>query len=380
MTSEQTEETQGRLRKLTIHTVSGAISAVGALLVARDTHSWRDALLMSVGLCAALVVVNRWTVGRFSRVALPGLIVTAAVWLVGVLAADVTAPAYGFAVVATISILELPRHRWTVGAGIAAFTVAVLAVKLVVAREDAADVLVQHVFVAACVALGGVVFALLVYAVHDLIGELEKAREREAEVAVMRERVRFAGDLHDIQGHTLHVVKLKLALAKKLLHRDLEQAEQELDEVRALVGDTIAQTKELAYDQRRLNLSAELENAKNLFEAAGIRVRVDREAEVDARAGELLGQVLRETTTNILRHAEAEQVWITLSDTGIAVANDGVREAEAPRLSGLATLQDRLAAQGGELTVEQEDGLFRTAATLPRRRHDAAAATRRGGR
>jgi two-component system sensor histidine kinase DesK len=366
--SEQTEETQGRLRMLNLHIVSGAISAVGALLVAGDADSWWDALLMAAGLAATLVVVNRWAAGRLSRVVFPGLIVTAAVWLVGVLAADASAPSYGFAVVATITVAELPRHRRAVIAGIAAFAVAVIAAKPLVTGEDAAGALLPYVLVSACVAVGGVVFTVLGYAVHDLIGELEQARERDAEMAVMRERVRFAGDLHDIQGHTLHVVKLKVTLARKLLHGDAERVERELDEVHALVGDTIARTRELAYGQRRLNLSAELENAKNLFEAAGIRVRVDREAEVDAGAGELLGQVLRETTTNILRHAEAEQVWITLSETGISVANDGVRETEAPRLSGLLALGDRLAAQGGELTVEQKDGLFRTAATFPHRR------------
>jgi two-component system sensor histidine kinase DesK len=48
---------------------------------------------------------------------------------------------------------------------------------------------------------------------------------------------------------------------------------------------------------------------------------------VDARAGELLGQVLRETTTDILRHA---QVRITLSRGGIAIVNDGAAEDGRP--------------------------------------------------
>ncbi|MEV0616584.1 histidine kinase [Nonomuraea sp. NPDC050404] len=366
MTSRQTQETQGRLRQLNIDIVSSTISAVGALLLAMDADAWWDSLLMGLGLGVTLVVVKQWTVGRFSRVALPGLIVTAAVWLAGVLAADASAPAYGFAIVATITVIELPRHRRAALVAIAAVAVAVIAAKLVVARESAFDVLLKYVFVSVCVAVGGVVLTLLVTAVQDLIGELEKVREREAEMAVMRERVRFAGDLHDIQGHTLHVVKLKVALARKLLQRDVGQVEQELEEVRALVGDTITQTRELAYAQRRLNLSTELENARNLFEAAGIRVRVDRAAGVDPSASELLAQVLREVTTNILRHTEAGQVWITLSETGISVTNDGVRETRAPRLSGLAALRNRLEAQGGELTVEQQDGLFRTAAAFRR--------------
>jgi two-component system sensor histidine kinase DesK len=94
-------------------------------------------------------------------------------------------------------------------------------------------------------------------------------------------------------------------------------------------------------------------------------VRIDRQSDVDAGAGELLGQVLRETTTNILRHAQATQVRITLSETGIAIVNDGAPQAPLPELSGLAALRDRVAGTGGELTVEQQDGRFRTAATLP---------------
>jgi len=200
---------------------------------------------------------------------------------------------------------------------------------------------------------------------YDVVHELEESREREAELAVARERIRFASDLHDVQGHTLHVVKLKVALARRLVHTDADRADDELREIYALVSETIAQTKALAYAQRRLNLSAELENAKNLFEAAGIRVRVDREAEPDEEAGALLGQVLRETTTNILRHAQATHVGVTLSASGIAITNDGAAREPLRELRGLATLGDRVAGAGGRLDVTQEDGLFVTSAVFP---------------
>jgi two-component system sensor histidine kinase DesK len=177
--------------------------------------------------------------------------------------------------------------------------------------------------------------------------------------------MRFASDLHDIQGHTLHVVKLKIALAQKLLHSDTGRVEQELREMYALVGDTIEQTKELAYGRRKLNLNVELENAKNLLEAAGIHVRIDCRTEVSARADELLAQVLRETTTNILRHSRATLVRIALTEHSISVVNDGVAEAVLPELRGLAALERRVADDGGKLTVRLEGGRFRTAAAFP---------------
>ncbi|MBJ6642447.1 hypothetical protein H4N48_03115 [Streptomyces sp. BSE7-9] len=135
----------------------------------------------------------------------------------------------------------------------------------------------------------------------------------------------------------------------------------------ALVGAAKVLT---AYAQRRLNLSAELENAKNLFEAAGIHVRVEREADVDERANELLGQVLRETTTNILRHAQATYVRITLAEAGIAVLNDGAGTTPLSGLGGLSTLRERVAGNGGELTAEKRDGRFLTRARFPYGRSD----------
>jgi two-component system sensor histidine kinase DesK len=306
-----------------------------------------------------------WTKGALDRVAVPCLVVAAGVWLYGVLEAGSGKAIFGLSVVGPIMVPRLQRHRGAAAVALIAFVALVGAARLLVTSEDPRDVLIEYVIVPTGViaVITGLMFPNKRF--YDVVYELEESRDREAELAVVRERVRFASDLHDIQGHTLHVVKLKVALAQRLVHRDPGRAEQELREIHALVSDTITQTKELAYAQRRLNLSAELENAKNLFEAAGIDVRIDRDGDVDPRANELLGQVLRETTTNILRHAQATEVRITLTPAGIAIANDGAPEAPLPELGGLATLKDRVAGDGGDLTVEQRDGRFLTAADFP---------------
>ncbi|MGJ6962846.1 sensor histidine kinase [Streptosporangium sp. G11] len=370
--SQGTEPARGRLRRLNLTLFLPLLVTVGVLLVVQDARSWWEALVMGAGVVAALVAFVRWAAGDILRVALPCLIVTAAVWPFSVLAADGNMAFYGLSIVGSHVIPQLPRHRVAAALGLVAYIAAVGAARLLITQGDVSTVLIEYVIIPAGSTAVLIGFMFPNKRFYGLIAELEEAREREAELAVIRERVRFASDLHDIQGHTLHVVKLKIALARKLVRSDAERAEQELREVHALVSDTINQTKELAYAQRRLNLSAELENAKNLFEAAGIHVRVDREAEVDARTGELLGQVLRETTTNILRHAQAEQVRVTLSESGIAIVNDGVPDAPLPALRGLATLRERVATNGGELTVEQKDGRFLTAATFPNGRSDAA--------
>ncbi|MFC3998886.1 sensor histidine kinase [Nocardiopsis sediminis] len=371
MTSEHAETTPGALRSLNLNIVHASLTAVGSLLVVIDTEVWWQVAVLALGVVAGLMAVSQGGARRFSHVVLPCLVVTAAVWVFGVLAADNPSASYGLAIAGTVTVHRFPHRRRAVLAGLVVFAAAVLAAGLVVWGWDVAEVLIR-VVVSGSVALTAVVLASLHHVVSGLTDELEKSRQREAELAVARERIRFASDLHDIQGHTLHVVKLKIALAEKLLRSDVGRVEEELREVRDLVGDTITQTKELAYAQRRLNLSAELENAKNLFSAAGISVHVVRESEVtDTRAGELLGQILRETTTNILRHAEAGQVRITLSESGIAIVNDGAGTDALPRLRGLSTLRERVAGEGGELTIEQQNGRFLTAATFPRLRSGA---------
>ncbi|MEA5364438.1 histidine kinase [Amycolatopsis sp., V23-08] len=359
---------QERLRRLNLITTVPPLAFVGVLLVVFTARTWWHVVLQVIGLAAALATAERWTAGDFIRVARPCVAITAAVWLAGVMNDD-SSSFYGLCVVGSFTIPPLPRRRIAALLGLAALVAALGSTNLLVYSDHGHGIgrLMQFVVVPAVSVVVSTAFTFASQRFYDLVAELEQSRDREAELAVIRERMRFASDLHDIQGHTLHVVKLKVALAEKLLRSDVDKAQEELREVHTLVGDTILQTKELAYAQRRLNLSAELENAKNLFEAAGIHVRVDREAEVDARAGELLGQVLRETTTNILRHAQAKQVRITLTESGIAIVNDGAQEDGPPELNGLATLRQRLAEGGGELKVEQQDGRFLTAAAFPRR-------------
>ena len=343
------------------------ITAVGVFLVARQAQTLPQGIVLGIGLAAALVAFVQWASGDLTRVALPCLVVSAGVWAYGgvMLVGDVQGAFYSVTIVAGLVVPQLPRHRVAAAVGVVGYVAAVGAVGVVaLPGVDNGDVIANVIVPAGFTAIViGLMFPNKGF--YDMVAELEQARDRDAELAVVRERMRFASDLHDIQGHTLHVVKLKIALAQKLIHSDTARAERELREVHALVGDTLDQTRELAYGQRTLNLSAELENARHLLEAVGINVHVDRSEDVGTCANELLAQVLRETTTNILRHSRARTVRISLSENSISVVNDGASHDELPELRGLSALARRVSDEHGELTVAVEDGRFRTAAVFP---------------
>lgn len=337
---------------------------VGVIVIVIDAENWLEATVFGTGLAAAIVAFICWATGWLSRVAAPCLGVATAVWAYGSLVADGRASYFPLLVVGPLVVSRLPRHRVPAALALALVVVGLGAARLLVTDGDVSTTLVSYIFVPGVVTMITTVLEFPNKQFYDVVTDLEHARDREAQLAVAGERMRFASDLHDIQGHTLHVVKLKAALARRLVATDPEQAEHELQEIHDLVGETITRTKELAHAQRRLNLTAELQNARNLFEAAGIGVDIDEAEQPAPGTGELLGQVLRETTTNILRHAQAEHVRITLSASGITIVNDGAQDAP-PVLSGLATLTERIADAGGELTARQQDGRFVTAAQLP---------------
>lgn len=362
------EASYRRMHRTTVVSTMVSILPVGVILIAVQAQNWWEAAVVGLAFVAAVCVMSQWGRTGYPRFGTAALIICTVVWGVGAFLFETSMAFFPLVIVGSMTMPRLPRRRLL---GIVGFALLTAGIGAGAVWRNPELSLMQFAVVPGGIAV--FVAAMMLYSDRYwvIFQELEQAREAEAELGIMRERVRFASELHDIQGHMLHVVKLKVALAEKLVNQDPFRASQELREVHELVADTIGQTKELAYAQRRLNLTSELENAKNLFEAAGIRVQVVHEQEGETVQGaphsELLGQVLRETTTNILRHAQASEVEIRLGPHRISITNDGAGDAApgSPPLRGLQTLRRRVEDSGGTLRADCQEGRFVTAAEFP---------------
>jgi two-component system sensor histidine kinase DesK len=211
----------------------------------------------------------------------------------------------------------------------------------------------------------------------DTAERLNMARRLSAELAVKDERLRFAADLHDIQGHHLQVIALKSELAARLAETDPVRATAEMEEIRRMAVDALQDTRAVVQGYRRTTLDDEIANATKVLAAADIdaTMNLDPAASADRlvpSGRHLLGLVMREATTNVLRHSQARhaEVDYRLID-GVAclrVSNDGaVERSEDSAGSGLRTLTERLRAAGGELTWERDGDRFVVAASFPTR-------------
>ncbi|MEO3851197.1 histidine kinase [Streptomyces sp. B8F3] len=215
----------------------------------------------------------------------------------------------------------------------------------------------------------------------DLAARLDRARRLEAEVAVKDERLRFAADLHDIQGHHLQVIALKGELAARLAEHDPARAAAEMRDVRQLAADALRDTRAVVHGYRRTTLDDEIANATRVLAAADIdaRMTLDPAAVAAGRAAparHLLGLVVREATTNVLRHSSARRAEVDYTLAGglarLRFSNDGAgapgpaaRTPRAPGGSGLSGLAERLRAAGGELTWGRDGDRFEVVASLP---------------
>ncbi|MBB5867731.1 two-component system sensor histidine kinase DesK [Allocatelliglobosispora scoriae] len=205
-----------------------------------------------------------------------------------------------------------------------------------------------------------------------VVWELDRARHVQASLAVAEERLRFARDLHDVVGRSLSVVALKSELAAQLAKRGRGEAVDEMLDVRRIAQDSLAELRAVVGGYRSADLDVELAGARSLLAAAGIECRVLGDSGgLPADVQGTLGWVVREATTNVLRHSEGRTCTITLHrDDGevvLTMENDGASGgADRVRFgSGLIGLAERIAALGGTVACTHIAGTFRLTARLP---------------
>jgi signal transduction histidine kinase len=174
------------------------------------------------------------------------------------------------------------------------------------------------------------------------------------------ERLRLARELHDVAGHKLTALKLNLAALERSdtgAHPQVKLASQLatelLDDIRGVVAQ-IRQHDGLDLRQALTQLIAPLPTPR-------IHLDVDADARVDSVAqAETLLRVVQEALTNIVRHAHANNAWITLRRDGdvvrLSIRDDGRGVVPLREGFGLEGMRERLASVGGTLEVSQASG------------------------
>ena len=198
----------------------------------------------------------------------------------------------------------------------------------------------------------------------SVVLELARARQRERRLQVQADRERIARDLHD------HVVQRMFATALSLdrlsralrVERPAEAAQlaRDVDELDSTMADIRASIFELHQEEDAPVTSVRSRVAdvvRQSTEGSDLRRDVRLRGGVDEIPRELVPDllaVIRELVTNVVRHARAQRVTVTVSagnKVRVVVADDGVGLPAVTVRSGLANLADRAERRGGRLTA-----------------------------
>jgi signal transduction histidine kinase len=221
-----------------------------------------------------------------------------------------------------------------------------------------------------------------------LSAEVSRGRDRMAQLAVLRERLRMAQDVHDLLGLGLSAITLRAELAIRLISGDPACTAGELAELTAIVARARDEVQAVTGTPQAPSLASEIDSVRRVLGTAGVDLRVTLTQEsLPPAVDTMLAVVVREAITNVLRHSTARTATVEMStvetstvETSMSTAeaghhgairlricNDGVRTTAIANGhgTGLANLRERVSQAGGVLSTTAEDGCFVLTADVP---------------
>lgn len=191
-----------------------------------------------------------------------------------------------------------------------------------------------------------------------------------------QERVRIAREVHDELGQALTAMKIdlqQLGHGRRELQEPLGAIAHRIDGIVDLVRRIAADLRPSILDD--LGVTAALEQQlRRLRESTGITttLTVSEEPDIDMLTGVTLYRITQEALANVVRHAEATAVEVSLAMNGgraVLTIRDngrGMPQSTDPQSLGLLGIRERAELLGGSVVIDSRpsDGTTITV-TLP---------------
>jgi signal transduction histidine kinase len=194
--------------------------------------------------------------------------------------------------------------------------------------------------------------------------ELADSRAAEQKLALLEDRDRIAMDLHDHVIQELFAIGLSLEstatdLTDETLAQRLRQRVEDIDRTIRRIRTSIFELRGMLASAGAGLRQKVLEVTDDLTPALGFTPHVAFAGVLDVRLTDDLADdviaCVRETLTNVAKHARASAVTVDLALAGsaltVTVADDGVGVGDISRSSGTANLQARAQRWGGTFAL-----------------------------
>ena len=153
--------------------------------------------------------------------------------------------------------------------------------------------------------------------------ETEQAKTLST-LSAIAERERIGRDLHDVAGHALSSIALKAQLADKLLERsEISLAQQEVKALAQLSQSLLSDIRHAVSDIKHLTLRDEIAKSTAILKEKNFDVAIalshDFEQNLTSMEEAQLALIIKELTTNTLRHSQGEHVALSISQDNTAL-------------------------------------------------------------
>jgi signal transduction histidine kinase len=194
--------------------------------------------------------------------------------------------------------------------------------------------------------------------------ELADTRAAEQKLVLLEDRDRIARDLHDHVIQELFSIGLSLEgaagqLPEGKVAQRLERAIDNIDRTIRRIRTSIFQLRgnfvnnEGGLRQRILEVVTDLATPLGFVPHTAFAGVID-EAFDEAFAEDLLA-CIRESLTNVAKHAQATSAWVDVVATGdeltLTVSDDGIGAGEVSRSSGITNMRQRAERRHGSLEI-----------------------------
>ncbi|HEY53082.1 MAG TPA: GAF domain-containing sensor histidine kinase [Caldilineae bacterium] len=203
----------------------------------------------------------------------------------------------------------------------------------------------------------------------DLLHQVVEAQEAE--------RKRIARELHDASGQSLTALSLGLRGVESILIKEQSAAVKQVHELGAISTQALGELRQIIADLRPSHLDdlglipalrwyfTKIEERYALrmrFEVSGVKKRLPAECET------ILFRITQEAITNVIKHADANEVQIHLvlepPQVNLRIVDDGKGFnpseflSQKPTLSGwgLLGMQERVSLLGGRMHIDSAPG------------------------
>lgn len=206
--------------------------------------------------------------------------------------------------------------------------------------------------------------------VELLNSELVATQHLLSEASRQNERTRIARDLHDLLGHHMTALTIKLQIAERLSEGD---AKTHIAECRALSRLLLADVRE-AVSAMRDESGVDFRQAINLLvekiPQLDISLDIEDELEIDdVEIAESLLRCIQEAITNTLRHAGASRSWIRVWREGdsvnLEIHDDGKRGGDLVEGNGLTGMRERIAHLRGTFKLDTVNDALKLSVSIP---------------